>query len=371
MNYEPDSSVLIPSVTFDLAGMGMRIGNLKDIARFGSLKFETDCRGAGFAVNYVAADNILISGAEGTVQGTFNVSSSLNINSTSGPIFANVILHDPENINDTSTTIQSSIPMPKMRRGYKPPPPSPHEEDHDEYEDSKLWEKEEWKGSASAAETSAAHSETSAAYSETSAAYSETSAAPNATWAATPTSGADTPKHSNATVNATAQVELLPYRNRTINTTFVTGEGFIFVAYLHHPSTTALQAFVASQSGMVDVALHPNYIGPFALVNLWGSIRLPPISWSASPDPLWLDRNRKVLQGSIDVGPGTYFGDAQHRYSETSESAASSVTGAALWSSADYPLHSAKQAQYSPEGKCSALYALTNLGDLQVTFDGT
>jgi hypothetical protein len=393
MMANPNNTVVLPDVSLTLAGMGVRIGQLKDIARFGSLKLMADCRGGGIVVNYVAADDILISGAEGTVQGTFNVSSSLNINSTSGAIFSNVILHNPTDQNDQSTTIESTIPMPKARkRGWMTAPHYPHFVDDDvthqgensdgnggnqnqtRHDDPNATNDTSGDGNHSGNNSTGNDSDGDGdgdwnedSHDNSTITNNGSGNSTNSTWPP-----ANMTEAQRAAAKAKEMYNWIPVRNHTITNNFVTNEGFIFIAYLHHPSTVALQSFVASQSGMVDVSMHPNYVGPFALVNLWGSIRMPPVTWPASADPApWLKRTRKISQGTIDVSNVTFFGDHRNKFSQTSESAASSVTGAAMWSSVTYPVSSPLQCQHSKEGNNSALYALANLGDLQVTFDGT
>jgi hypothetical protein len=300
MNALPQSSVKLANMTFSLGSMSVRMGKLYNVASFGSLSFAAECRGGGIVMDYVEAVSVSIAGSEGTVQGTFNISSSLNINSTSGAIFANVILNDPNLVDDTSVTLTTSAIRLRERRGY---------------------------------------------------------------------SGSDNYRvYADSEADAN-QKSYIPPRTHFVNNTFITKEGFIFVSYLHHPPTTALQSFVASQTGMVDVSMHPNYIGTFALVNLWGSIRLPQLTTPVTSDPQMIGRRRVVTTGPIDVSASTMYG-ASGGYDEMLESSASSVTGAALWA---YPgaAVTALTAQKSPEGKGSALYALANYGDLLVTFDGT
>lgn len=409
--------VHMSNVTFTLSGMSVRVGNLFNVATFGDLVFAADCRGGGMVANYLAADTVLVAGAEGSVQGTFNVTKALNVNSTSGTIFANVILHNPDNLNDSSTTVESSVPMPR-KRAWKEldtdphwpaddtphAPPGPDSDDPPPHpESTDTMSVHSWTDTATATVAHTATSSDLPSSTSTSPTYSPESSSSSDSWddsgsydSSDNSSGQDpspsygaggvaynsssTSNNTNATALAAAAqaakerlaaeaFKTLVTRNHTINTTFVTNEGFIFVAYLHHPTDVALNSFVASRSGMVDVSMHPNFVGPFALLNLWGSIRMPPIGWFASPDPVGKGRTRKVLTGNIDVSNGTFFGD--HLYAQTAESAASSVTGAAVWSSLQYPVTTATQCQKSVEGQGSSLYALANLGDLQVAFDGT
>lgn len=60
--------------------MGVRVGNLAGIVDFGSWNVTSDRGGA--VVDYVAAERVWVQTAENAVRGRFNVSKSLNINST-------------------------------------------------------------------------------------------------------------------------------------------------------------------------------------------------------------------------------------------------------------------------------------------------
>lgn len=292
----------LPGLSLELAQMGTRVGNLEQVAVIGDFKVQAGCRGGGVVVDYASCETCTIVGAENTVQGTFNVTHNLQINSTSGTILANVILSDPGQPGDESATITSTIPMPHgaarkrslLGRGTKIIAPSE----------------------------------------------------------------AKYPPLSNLSAESGP--------THSVNTTFSTNEGFIFIAYLHHPPSTALRSYISSQSGMVDVSMHPNYVGAFALENMWGGIRLPPIQAPASPDPKEQGRSRVVLQGPVDLNSTMFSG-----VSSDDLKAPNSVTGAAAWAWSGKAQPTVQEVQYGLEGRGSALVACANLGDLQVTFDGT
>lgn len=316
------SPAFIGNVSFDLAQMGMRVGNMRNVVQFGDFDVRADTRGGGVVVDYLAAETARIHGAEGSVQGTFNISSSLAINSTSGTIMANVILNDPDLKLDNSTTVKSTIPMPR-----------------DVYEDGSEWDED-------------------GNYIGTSNTYDD---------------GEPSNKSLKEAASRAARIRKLQQQpTHEVNTTFMTNEGFIFVAYLHHPPSTALKSFVASRSGVVDVAMHPNYVGPFSLANLWGSIRLPPITRPLSDDPLNLGRIRRMLTGSISLTNTTFFEahDISLLGANNAAAVAARVTGAALWAFPSDDSYTALSTQESPEARGSAFVAMANLGDLQVTFDG-
>lgn len=66
-----------------------------------------------------------------------------------------------------------------------------------------------------------------------------------------------------------------------------------------------------SAQGGIDVCLNPNYVGPFAVRNVWGEVRLPPPSYQFHSqsliDPLGLKRIRGLSTGLIDVPDNSAF----------------------------------------------------------------
>lgn len=158
-------------------------------------------------------------------------------------------------------------------------------------------------------------------------------------------------------------------------------DGPVILSYLHHPPSTALLAKVNSDSDEVDVSLHPNYVGPFALRNVWGQIRVPqPNCESTYPyqnstyanstnkclDPQGWDRTRQVVLGPIDVTDPFYasggIGPA------TLSSGYGLVTGAAYWSDT---IITASSVQNGTEGRGSGLFVTAAWGDVMVSVDGT
>jgi hypothetical protein len=304
-----DTVGYFPGLSLELAQMGTRIGNLQQVLLIGDLKIQAGCRGGGVVVDYASCNTCTIIGAENTVQGTFNVTDDLWINSTSGTILANVILSDPKEPGDDSATITSTIPMPHSARRRSLTP---------------LYER------------------------------------------GGPDKAFVPPTYKDTGIKTLGNDEVTS-PDHFINTTFKTSEGFIFVAFLHHPPKTALRAWVSSESGMVDVSMHPNFVGPFALENMWGTIRLPPVTPPSCPDPLDQGRSRVMQKGPVDLNSTTFIGlNAAEEIT-----APNSVTGAAGWAWPGHGDPTAADIQHGIEGRGSALVAVATLGDLQVTFDGT
>lgn len=329
------SSVYLPGINLNLAQMGTRLGSWRNIATVGKFELTADCgRGGGVVVDYLTAEDAIIRGGPNTVQGTFNVSQRLSINATSGTILANVILNDPSDPSDNSISVQSSLPMPHSsltRRGAG-------EEYSDEYPEYDAPTYEGVNDTEQPPDADVYQNQ-----------------APSPSLSASPPPASETPKPA------------IVAPNHLVNTSFMTNEGFIFVAYLHHPPNIALRSLIASQSGMVDVSMHPNFVGPFALENGWGSIRLPAVDrYPLTGDPANLGRARTVVQGKVGLDNDCFALNGINM-TENME-APNSVTGAALWS--PYPRKASVLDVRGVEGRGSSLAAMATLGDLQVTFDG-
>ncbi|KAL7420695.1 hypothetical protein Q5752_004646 [Cryptotrichosporon argae] len=160
---------------------------------------------------------------------------------------------------------------------------------------------------------------------------------------------------------------------RMIHTSFTSNEGFIYVSYLHHPPSVALSSYITSSGGTVDVSVHPNFVGAFAIQNLWGEVRLPPVSTGVCVDPVGEGRRRAVVQGNIDVSDGTLFA-TEGINSTTVALAEITVTGAAYWAdvvNGQAQTQSAHAVQDSAASGGSELVVVGSWGDVQVTFDGT
>lgn len=126
----------------------------------------------------------------------------------------------------------------------------------------------------------------------------------------------------NAAVNSTPLT--------SINTTFATTSGSIQVNYLSHPPRTALTSLIVSAQGGVNVALHPAYVGPFAVRNVWGELRLPQFDNQGMKDPLDGGRTRGMSLGPINVTPNSLFAEGGVNTTNLPFSG-TTITGAAFW----------------------------------------
>lgn len=222
----------------------------------------------------------------------------------------------------------------------------------------------------------------------------------------------------NAAVNATPQT--------SINTTFTTTSGSVNVNYLTHPPRTALTALIVSAAGGVNVVMHPTYVGPFAVRNVWGEVRLPQFDNEDMHDPLDGGRTRGMSLGPINVPPASLFAEGGVNTTNLPFSG-TTISGAAYWYFAsndtssggdsgsgstrshsyttqtdlnsddddDHPQYPQQHRDYQPgwsgtstdrdpawpiapvdvqsseEGRDSQLMVLGAYGDVRVTFDGT
>jgi hypothetical protein len=126
----------------------------------------------------------------------------------------------------------------------------------------------------------------------------------------------------NASVNSTPVA--------SINTTFQTTSGSISVTYLTHPPRTALTSLIVSAEGGLNVNMHPSYVGPFAVRNVWGEVRLPQFDNHEMVDPLDSGRIRGMSLGPIDVPVNSLFAEGGVNTTNLPYSG-TTITGAAYW----------------------------------------
>ncbi|KAJ9101238.1 hypothetical protein QFC21_003457 [Naganishia friedmannii] len=91
--------------------MSVRFGEMTNIATFKNVTVDL---GRGLiSASYLAAEDISLKTRTSSIMGTFNVSRSLNLNTTSGGLSSRVILHNPllkadPYVNDTATYLPST-----------------------------------------------------------------------------------------------------------------------------------------------------------------------------------------------------------------------------------------------------------------------
>ena len=157
--------------------------------------------------------------------------------------------------------------------------------------------------------------------------------------------------------------------NHTVDTRFSTSNDLISISYLSHPARTSLTSLINTGGGEVDVSMHPTYIGTFAINNFWGQIRLPEPRNSSLSDPQGLGRARTVVEGIINVPPGSLYAGAGMNQSVLQEG--NTVSGVAYWAGRRLAGQSASDAQLLTGTGGSELLVLGSWGDVTVSFDGT
>lgn len=122
----------------------------------------------------------------------------------------------------------------------------------------------------------------------------------------------------------------------------------------------------------MDVSVHPNYVGPFAIKNAWGSVRLPTIRDREYDDPVGQGRRRAVVQGAISILEGSLFWNGGMNETLLPMSG-TTITGAAYWAAGGMNgSMSPVQVQQGEEGRRgSQMVCLGGWGDVTIRFDGT
>ncbi|KAK4687378.1 hypothetical protein P7C73_g2737, partial [Tremellales sp. Uapishka_1] len=92
----------IANFTLGLDSMNVRLGAMRNV-EFGNVVMNFENRG-GVIAKYVAARDISVATQSSSIRGTWNVSQSLSVNTSSGAIVSDVILFDPSVQDDSSLT---------------------------------------------------------------------------------------------------------------------------------------------------------------------------------------------------------------------------------------------------------------------------
>ena len=216
----------------------------------------------------------------------------------SSSIIADVILHDPSMYSNT--TIQPTSWMSKRE-----PEPSPGP--YDSYDTN--WTEQRENSNSTNAWSSSVSSDSGWTPSTSSAsdwsASSTGQPRPSSSHCLSCSSGSSSSGSSAQTADALLSTLANATISNTVNTTFYTTDGLVSISYLAHPPRTALVSWIATNQGDMDIAFHPNFVGPFAIRNAWGAIRLPRPRKRVWDDPLGLGRMRAVVEGVIAVGNDT------------------------------------------------------------------
>jgi hypothetical protein len=87
---------------------------------------------------------------------------------------------------------------------------------------------------------------------------------------------------------------------------------------------------IVSAEGGLNVNMHPSYVGPFAVRNVWGEVRLPQFDNHEMVDPLDSGRIRGMSLGPIDVPINSLFAEGGVNTTNLPYSG-TTITGAAYW----------------------------------------
>ncbi|WVQ94998.1 hypothetical protein IAU59_002090 [Kwoniella sp. CBS 9459] len=321
-------SIYIPSFSIEAGRMIVRFGDLTNVASFGDLKIDSS-RG-GVRVAYAEAERTSVISYTGDVQGRWNVSESLIVNVTDGSISSDIILYDPSTYDNSivlpPTTDYTVVPRSPSAFPSADPGPSP---DDDSSESD----------NPSSADTG---------------------------------SEDEFEQEINSLFNATIP-NSTNSSSHTITTNLFTSEGSVKIRYLHQPPTIDLSAIIATQSGDIDLDVHPSYVGPFIAKTSWGEINVPSPRPINQYDPLAENRMRELIIGAIDVQEGSAF--ATVGYNKTIlERSPDTISGVVYWAdvkkNGTVVLQTFTEAQNSQGSAGNELVVLGGFGNVDLRFDG-
>lgn len=152
---------------------------------------------------------------------------------------------------------------------------------------------------------------------------------------------------------------------RKVETVFMTAEGVLAVAYLYQPPNLDLSALFVNSQGDTQINIHPNYVGPFVVKNVWGQVRVPPPKPMYSMDPQGYGRKRATTFGEIDI-PGDGIYGANGLNATVLQDSLVALSGAAYWQGNETMTPLQVQGLDEAGGQVLVMGAW---GDVSVTFD--
>jgi hypothetical protein len=114
----------------------------------------------------------------------------------------------------------------------------------------------------------------------------------------------DNTSYANATTiasNSTNTTTISPYH--LIPNRFSTSNSLLSVSYLYQSPTVTLQSTIINSCGEILTSLHSNYIGSFAIKDIWGEVRIIPPT-TGNDDST---EQRNIVMGEVN-GLGVYQG---------------------------------------------------------------
>jgi len=322
----------IPSLEFELDRMAVRFGDLQNVVDFGNINV-TSGRGGVDAV-YVGAERVDIRTGENTVRGRWNITESLIVNNTEGSIIAEVIVHDP-NVTDMKPALESPFSRRSLHgqvaRGYSGD------------------ERVVVGGNTSHVEADG-----------------------------NPSNGTtdsddddDDNKHQGATNGTSTNSSSTPTPKRVVNTWFMTAEGILAVAYIYQAPTVSLSGLFQNNQGDTSISVHPNYVGPFVIKDIWGQVRVPPPASINESDPMNQWRSRSITFGQVDIAPNGIYTD-NGLNNTVLENSTVALSGAAYWRGEETRTNGTLTPQevQGLEESDDQILVLGAWGNIAVTFDG-
>ncbi|KAJ9110838.1 hypothetical protein QFC19_001347 [Naganishia cerealis] len=248
--------------------MSVRFGEMTNVATF---KNVTVALGRGLiSASYLAAEDISFKTRTSSIMGTFNVSNSLNVNTTNGGLSSRVILHNPllkadPYVNDTATYLPSSGDQSHLdlfRRDFRATTNDRRYDSQPEnYDDG-------WASDTSPAVSVKMGTTSSVFSSETGSRYMDPDTAP---------------------INA-------------IKVRAMTTNGPLSIRYLYQAPGVVLDSSVQTRNGEARTQMHPAFQGSFLVRSVNGDLRMEPnFNGTVETDDPWnLSRTKLVLfsQGS-------------------------------------------------------------------------
>lgn len=250
--------------------MSLRFGKMTNVATFQNVTADL---GRGLiSAAYLAAQDISATTRTSSIMGTFNVSNSLNVNTTNGGLSSRVILHNPllkidPYVNDTASYISSAAEQTyfgpfergRLDRRY----------DHDTETSNDEW--------------------------------SDHTPMPN-----TPTAlRAGTPAFSSDTVARYMDPNTAPVR--PIKVRAATTNGPLSIRYIYQSPGVVLDSSVQTSNGEARTQMHPTFQGSFLVRSVNGDMRTDrDYNGTVETDDPWgLSRTKLVVfnqGGNTEVG---------------------------------------------------------------------
>jgi hypothetical protein len=252
--------------------MSLRFGKMTNIATFHNVTADL---GRGLiSAAYLAAQDISVTTRTSSIMGTFNVSNSLNINTTNGGLSSRVVLHNPllkidPYVNDTASYISSEAEQTYFGTFRRDTLDKRHEHEHEPKE-------EEWPD------------------------YEPMPSLPT-----TLRAGTSAPGFSSDTVARYMDPNTAPIRPIKIRA--ATTNGPLSIRYIYQAPGVVLDSSVQTSNGEARTQMHPAFQGSFLVRSVNGDMRTDRDynGTVETEDPWGLSRTKLVVfnqGGNTEVG---------------------------------------------------------------------